>query len=183
MILFVVCWVGALPASAGMVKYRMPDGKEGYASPDRIPPGAKVEDPNYQPDGSLTRDDRKKRDRTREATAAAAPTSTPKREAALATSMTAEERRAALARDRWQRKAESSRTKLEKAERNVERWRARCGIEEDSSDDEPVSSCSTYERGQLDAAMAALEEAEEWAEDGLYDACRRDEYCLPGYIR
>ena len=163
-----------------MVKYRMPDGKEGYASPDRVPAGAVVEDPDYQPEGSLTRDATKSSPRRAPARAKPAP----KPEPTLGASRTAEERRAALARDRWQRKAETARTKLAKAERNYERWRVRCrGVEDLRSLYETPPGCSNYERGQLDAAAAALEEAQEWADDALYDACRRDEHCLPGYIR
>lgn len=162
-----------------MVKYRTPDGKEGYASPDRVPPGATVEVRDYQPDGSLTRDWSKKR------VLEAKPSPiTSAREAPLGASTTADERRAALARERWQRKGEGARNKLAKAEREHERWRVRChGAEDRGSLQEVPPGCSNYERGQLEAASAVLEEAREWAEDGLYDACRRDDHCLPGYIR
>jgi len=188
MILFVACWVVAIPASAGMVKYRTPDGKEGYASPDRIPAGAVVEVKNYQPDGSLTRDESKKLRRTATPTSKAKATATPiapRQEAALEAGPTEEARRAALAEDRWRRKAKTAKDKLAKAERDHERWRVRCFGDDDdrNSRDDTQAECSNYERGQLDAATATLKEAQEWADDGLYDACRRDERCLPGHIR
>ena len=157
-----------------MVKYRTPDGKEGYASPDRVPAGAIVESEDYRPEGSVVLDRTPRRK----------PVPVKKKAAPTAAGKKASDRVTELSRDRWSRKAERARAKLAEAERDYEQWRVRCrGVEERRSLYEVPPGCSTYEKGKLDAAAAKLEEARDWADDGLYDACRRDENCLPGYIR
>ena len=105
----------------------------------------------------------------------------PKRSAAQ---RQADEEREERARERWAEKARKAQRELGTAQRDFEHWRTRCrGVEERRSLYEVPPGCSSYERGRLDAAEKKLEEARDWAEDGLYDACRRSSDCLPGYIR
>ncbi|MAE96612.1 MAG: hypothetical protein CL910_18345 [Deltaproteobacteria bacterium] len=164
-----------LPALAGMVKYRTQDGKTGYASPDRVPAGAVVLSQDYEPVGSLTKGNLHYAPKPARA-------ATPTRVATPDKS--AEERRQELARDRWARRAEKANKELADAERDHERWRIRCrGEVERRSLYERPAGCSSYEQGQLDTAEKKLEEARAWAEDGLYDSCRKASDCLPGYIR
>ena len=172
-------WVGivlllgwAFGAQAGMVKYRTPDGREGYASPDLVPAGAIIESSNYQPKSQITSE-----------TSAARPVAPPEESLSTPT-RGAEARRAELTQERWAKKADRARDDLQKAQRNHDRWLVSCrGVKDLRSLYEVPPGCSDYEKGQLEAAIARLKEAEEWVEDGLYDACRRDDLCLPGYIR
>ncbi len=164
---------GSLPALAGIVKYRMPDGREGYATEDLVPAGAIVESPDYEPAGSLSTG------------SGPSPIVEPEPyEQTPAGKKDLEERRTDLAKERWARKAKDAREELASAEKEYKRWHLSCGGDEDErSLYEAPEGCSDYERSQLEAALAALKEAEDWSDDGLYDACRRDELCLPGFIR
>lgn len=161
----------------GMVKYSTPDGKIGFASPELVPEGATIESSNYQPSGQVTvsprsgeaEDSRKKR--------AAAKAAVRQRSSAQADR---EERARAI----WAEKARTAQLELENAERNYEKWTTRCRDAEDHhSLYELPPGCSSYEKSRLDAALQKLEEKRDWADDGLFDACRRSEECLPGYIR
>lgn len=159
----------ALPAFAGMVKYRSQDGTTGYASPDRVPPGAIVLSQDYQPVGSLIKG---------EVRYAPPPAATPEPTQIARPDKTMEQRRQELTRGDWARRGEKARKALADAERDHDHWRIRCDGEE-----EHRSGCSSYEQDQLDSAERKLEEARDWADDGLYDLCRRDGNCLPGYVR
>ncbi len=173
-LLLLVLGVGA-PALGAMVKYRLPDGRVGYASPGRIPPGAIVEKRDYRPGGHLTRPVW----RNVEPTGPRAPTSAP-----AARVPDAAERRTQLAQEKWSRKAKRARDDLARAERELRQWRLRCRGEDDRhSLYEVPPGCTSHEKEELDAATERVAEARAWLEDGLFDACRRDEECLPGYIR
>ncbi len=159
----------------GMVKYRTPDGKIGFASPDLVPQGATVESKNYRPSGKVTVQPTELREAPVKKEPVSKPTIAQRR---------AREEREERARERWSSRARKARRELSSAERDFEHWRTRCrGVEERRSLYEVPPGCSTYERGRLDAAENKLEEARDWADDGLFDACRRAADCLPGYIR
>ncbi|MCP3983388.1 MAG: hypothetical protein GY723_03310 [bacterium] len=170
--------IAAPGLAGGMVKYRTPDGKIGYASPGLVPEGATVESSDYRPDGRLSRRPRSER----AVTPSKQRTSPPKPEAVK------EARAQALSEERtraeWAGKARIAKRELATAERNYETWQTRCGGKDPHhSLYELPPGCTTVEKGRLDAALQELEEKRYWVEDGLFDACRLSDECLPGYIR
>ncbi|MBW2244182.1 MAG: hypothetical protein JRH01_19535 [Deltaproteobacteria bacterium] len=161
--------------AGGIVKYRLPNGEIGYASPGLVPEGATVETTNYEPDGRLSRRPRSE-PKVAPKKKPAAPT-----QAATAPVEETEPNDKARIRAKWAEKAHAAQRELAKAERDHETWKTRCRDEEERHSLYELSpGCSTYEKSRLDAA---LEERRAWAEDGLFNACRTSGECLPGYIR
>ena len=165
--------------AGGIVKYRLPNGEIGYASPGLVPEGATVETSNYEPDGRLSRRPRSEGKFVPKKEKPAPPAKTATTPVEKATQEAKE-----VTRAKWAEKARAAQRELARAERNYETWKTSCrGVEESHSLEELPPGCSTYEKSRLDDATEKLEERRAWAEDGLFDACRTSGECLPGYIR
>lgn len=171
--------IAASGQAGGFVKYRLPNGEIGYASPGLVPEGATVETTNYEPDGMLSRPPASKMkptSRQKKPTTPAKAAVTPADEAASNDEATL--------RATWAEKARASAHELERARRHLEKWKAICpGVEDRHAVYELPDGCSTYEKSRLDGAFEEFERRSAWAEDGLFDACRTSGECLPGYIR
>lgn len=177
-LVFLALLLASAPGLAGsVVKYRTPDGKIGFASPKLVPEGATVESSDYQSSGQLTTS-------SRSAKADASNRKLAEFRAELLRQRVARANREERARIVWGGRARLAQRDLKVVERNYEKWMARCGDSEDHlSSSEPPPDCSADEKSHLDAALERRDEMRDWIEDGLFNACRISDECLPGYIR
>jgi hypothetical protein len=177
--------LGAAPAAAELIEYRLPDGSTGFTdAAEHVPPDAEIvstrEEAAPPPEASAPV----------EAERAAAAPAAPARDAEPEPDLEAEEEARWRERARQaQRAAREARIHAEAAERvyadcrgsqSYWMWRQRVpGWHDPELRD---STACQDEGAALQSAQEAVAEADSYLADGLFEDCRRAG-CLPGWIR
>lgn len=171
-LLAVLLWVLVEPSYAEPVRWRTPDGREGFSDRSAVPRGAAILG------GRRSIVNRADAVEQLEPASAAGPAAQHQGDAAP-------QQTEAVEHAKWVAKREEAERELRDAERDV-RIYAECKVHEDHDfgyNQFMARGCDEYGRGALKAAKARRRAAREYLENGLYEECRKAPDCQPGYLR